>query len=455
MSLHGRLAALGLLVWALTAEAAPKITVAPITGDKRSQVQSQISAALCRTYTCVPSSRVFTKKKPDWKKIQSAQVQGLLVGGVAKAKSGKGKEVQLSWLNKPGKAAQSWSFPLTQAGKLTSSSLQTLGTDVGNLASAGPLLEAGVGAVGAVAAGTMSTTPPTTTPGALAPGVSTTAPLEPLPLPVTPTPPPPGEKTLADTPVAVDAGANQGLEAPRHQWRFAVELGADFLNRDLSYGNNTSLKPYSVGLFIAPHARLELFPLAFFSDGFFAGIGLFGDYAFSVGLKSSNGSLDNKGTSYSRWQAGLEWRMRFAKDSDFAIVPFYAYSKYKFLTDGDPQGVGFANLPQYSIWGHKFGLRVDIPVVGGFWIIVGGDYLLWKTTALAVQDSSGVSSSSYSGKSSGFEAELGFHIQLVGPLSLRIFGSYSSTSFTFDENPPAGSATDRYLGGRAMLRLQF
>ena len=69
--------------------------------------------------------------------MKSAQVNGLLVGGVAKAKTGKGKEVQLSWLDKPGKPAQSWSFPLTQAGKLTSASLQTLGSDVGNLASGG------------------------------------------------------------------------------------------------------------------------------------------------------------------------------------------------------------------------------------------------------------------------------------------------------------------------------
>src|SRR5262245_53458134 len=153
MSLHGRLAALGLLVCALSANAAPKITIAPITGDKKSQVGSQISATLCRKYTCVPSSRVFTKKKPDWNKMKSAQVSGLLVGGVAKAKSGKGKEVQLSWLDKPGKAAQNWSFPLTSAGKLTNTSLQTLATDVGTLASGGGDATAGAGAVGAVAAG--------------------------------------------------------------------------------------------------------------------------------------------------------------------------------------------------------------------------------------------------------------------------------------------------------------
>ncbi|HTS79733.1 MAG TPA: hypothetical protein VMH40_03960 [Myxococcaceae bacterium] len=467
MSFHPRLAALGLLVCALTAEAAPKVTIAPITGDKRSQVHSQISAALCRTYTCVASSRVFTKKKPDWNKMKSAGVTGLLVGGVAKAKSGKGKEVQLSWLDKPGKAAQSWSFPLTSAGKLTSSSLQTLGSDVGNLTSGGGA--AGVGAVGALAAGTtaaagdtLATTPPTTGPGG-AGAMAAGAAAEPLPLPVTPTPPPPGEKSLADTPVAVDAGANQGYEAPRHQWRFAVELGADFLNKNLSYGNQAAgsiLRPYSASLFIAPHLRLELFPLAFFGDGLFAGIGLFGDYSLSVGLKSnfSNGSDNtNKGTTYNNWQAGLEWRLRFWKDSDLAFVPFYAYGKQHFLTDGDPQGVGFAGLPQMSLWGHKIGLRVDIPISSGFWIIVGGDYILWKTKALAVQDSSGNNSTSFTGSSSGFEAELGFHIGIAGPFSIRIYGMYSTTSFTFDDGQPgaAGSASDRYLGGRAMLRLQF
>jgi hypothetical protein len=473
MSFHGRLAALGLLVCALTAEAATKITIAPITGDKKSQVGSQISGALCRTYTCVPSSRVFTKKKPDWNKMKSAQVSGLLVGGVAKSKSGKGKEVQLSWLDKPGKAAQSWSFPLSNAGKITSSSLQTLSADVGNLTSGGGV--AGVGAVGALAGGsaadTLATTPPTTGPastataaGALAAGAAMSAPSEPLPLPVTPTPPPAsGEKTLADTPVAVDAGANQGFEPPRHQWRFAVELGADLLNRNLSYGNvpaGSILRPYSLSLFVAPHARLELFPIAFFSDGFFSGIGLFGDYSMSLGLKSEFQDISNsfeKGTTYNRWQAGVEWRMRFWHDSDFAIVPFFGYGKQKFVTDGDPAGSGFAGLPQFDLSGIKFGLRLDIPVSSGFWIIVGGDYVMWSTKTLAVQDDTGVNSSSFTGSAKAIEAELGFHIQLVGPLSLRIFGTYNSTSFTFDANQAnaAGSATDRYLGGRVMLRLQF
>ena len=228
MSLHPRLVALSVLVCSLTAGAAPKITIAPISGDKKSQVQSQISAVLCRTYTCVPSSRVFTKKKPDWNKIKSAQVQGLLVGGVAKAKTGKGKEAQLSWLSKPGKAAQSWSFPLTQAGKLTSSSLQTLGTDIGNLSSgSGAEVAGGIGAVGALAGGsaadTLATTPPTTGPassastaGAMAAGAAlagTTA--EPLPLPVTPTPLPPARRRSPtrrspSTPVPTRAGRPPG-----------------------------------------------------------------------------------------------------------------------------------------------------------------------------------------------------------------------------------------------------
>ena len=147
-----------------------------------------------------------------------------------------------------------------------------------------------------------------------------------------------------------DAGADTGVDLPRHQWRFALEVGADLLNKNLSYDASQTLRPYSVGLFVAPHARLELYPIAFFSDGFFAGIGLFGDYTMSLGLKSStSGSTQDKGTTYTRWQAGLEWRLRFWKDSDFAIVPFVAYASQKFTTQGEPGGIGFDGLPQFDL----------------------------------------------------------------------------------------------------------
>ena len=40
---------------------------------------------------------------------------------------------------------------------------------------------------------------------------------------------------------------------------------------------------------------------------------------------------------------------------------------------------GFEGLPQFDLSGIKFGLRLDIPVSSGFWILVGGDYVLWST----------------------------------------------------------------------------
>src|SRR5262249_50097576 len=185
-------------------------------------VQSQISAALCKQNTCVSSTRVFTKKKPDWKKIQSSNVQGLLIGGVGKAKSGGGKEVSLSWLNRPGKAAQSWTFPLTKQGKLTASSLQQLSSDVTPLAggAVAPVVAPGsdTSVASGVAAGAAAVAAGSPSPAGQAPP----PPPEPLPLPVTPTPPPTtGEKTLADTPVAHDARADVAPERPRHQWRVA------------------------------------------------------------------------------------------------------------------------------------------------------------------------------------------------------------------------------------------
>ena len=109
--------------------------------------------------------------------------------------------------------------------------------------------------------------------------------------------------------------------------------------------------------------------------------------------------------------------MRFWHDSDFAIVPFFGYSKQKFVTDGNPTGSGFSGLPQFDLSGIKFGLRLDIPVSSGFWILVGGDYVSWSTKTLAVQDDTGLNSTSFTGSAKAIEAELGLHIQLVGPLS--------------------------------------
>ena len=155
MSRFTRIVALIVLAGAVTAQAAPRITIAPITGDKRSQLQSQISSALCRTYTCVSSSKVFTKKKPDWNKMKSNNVQGMLIGGTAKSKSGGGRELQLAWLSKPGKPGQTWAFPLTKQGKVTASSLQTLKADVANLTGGGeaPPVAAAPGSDAAAVAG--------------------------------------------------------------------------------------------------------------------------------------------------------------------------------------------------------------------------------------------------------------------------------------------------------------
>jgi hypothetical protein len=103
------------------------------------------------------------------------------------------------------------------------------------------------------------------------------------------------------------------------------------------------------------------------------------------------------------------------------------------------------------------GLRFDIPISGSFWIIVGADYVLWTTKEVSIQAADGTLTTPPStGSGHAIEAELGVNIGIVGPLSVRIFGYYSSTSFSFDDpTTSANSATDRYLGGRIMLRLQF
>ncbi len=89
--------------------------------------------------------------------------------------------------------------------------------------------------------------------------------------------------------------------------------------------------------------------------------------------------------------------------------------------------------------------------------MVGGDYVLWNTKSLAVQDASGGELHHLHRQRQGDRGGPRRAVPLFGPVWLGVDFFYSSTSFTFDEGQPqaAGSATDRYLGGSITLRVQF
>ncbi len=437
------------LVTSAKAEAAPRISLA-MRGDRKSVLATQLATELCSTYECVLRARVFTGDKPDFRKAKKLKVAGIL-SGVVTRKRGE-RILHLSLLTKSRRPVRTWTLPLTKERLLAAESMSRLVQDLEVLLGGAPPR--------AAAPPPPPPLPPPPPPPAVEPApppapppVAAAPPPPPEPEPVAPPPPPepaPARKTVRITEEVEAEPRAKGQKMPV----VAVELGWNFANRDLSYeglGTGTpQLRAYKADLIGSPRVRGELYP--------FGGLGLFGDYSFSLGLKTDNGSGTQIGTSFTRLQLGLLWRIHPVSTSRFAVIPAVSYQQLKFTVDP-----AIPNLPNSDLVGWKGALNFEIPVGSAFSILAGGGYLKWTRARELIDgyyaaffplNASGTTSSAYA-----LEAEAGFSLALFGPISLRALFEYSSTKYSLAPDTTgkyvATGATDRYIGGRAMLRAEL
>lgn len=437
----------------------PRISVAPVHGDKNNAVGSQLNGELCKVYTCVPYSKVSTNKKPDWKKAKKEKVAAIFTTSIAKTK--KGYTAGVALLAGSSKPKQAWNFPLTSKRNLSSLAITQV------VHESGPVLGfaedvTGVAAVAAAesarAPAAVATTTPTSPMGTATPPSSISATETATPILPPPGAPTPGEKTLADTPVTVDATPSSTVGGVRGQPLVSIEVGGNFLNRKLSYtpDGTPGLLTYDADLIFLAYVGLEVFPFAK-TGGFLAGLGFFGNYSFSIGLKSKQPTTGiDESSDMTMLSAGVEARIRPIKYSDFAFTIPVAYRTYKFTVDNAT--TEFPGLPLQALTGISVGLKFEIPIGSWFVILLGGDYVFWinKHQLIGNPQNPVYFPSGHAGAIE-FEAGVGFY--LFGPLSVRALGEYSSTSYSFDADPTgtytATGATDRLIGGRAVIRLDF
>jgi hypothetical protein len=437
------------------AGAPPRISVAPVHGDKNNAVGSQVNAALCKVYDCVPFAAVSTKKKPDWKKAKKAGVAAIFTTTITKSR--KGYTAGVALLMGPSRPKQTWNLPLTSHRNLSGAELKQV------VRESGPSLGLAedVGGAAAIAATESARTPAPPVASNTPSSPMSTEPPPPETMPILPPPGAsgPGDRTLADTPVTVDATPSTNVAGVRGQPLFTIEVGGDFLNRYLSYTPDGTplLLTYKANLIAMLYAGIEFFPFAK-TGSFLAGLGIFGNYTFSLGLKSQqptggNGTQDS--SSFSMLSAGLEARIRPIKYSDFAIVIPVAFRTYQFAVDN--AAVDFPRLPTQHLVGLSAGLKLEIPLGSWFVILLGGDYVFWFQQRQLIANSN----PTYfpSGSAGALELELGFGIYIVGPLSVRLLGQYANTSYSLNTDPTvpysATGASDRLFGGRATVRLEF
>lgn len=439
----GRTAALlAALAIPVAGEGAPRISLAPVRGDASGAVTKRLRSVLCGEYECVPYSKVRTRGKLDFAKVEAQRVEGILAGTVATSRK-TGKALEVALLKRSLRPVWKRSYPLTRGGALTQDSARDLADEIGNLLAGEqpPRAEA----------------PPPVAPPPAAPPPPPVAPAPVAELPPVAAAPAAAPPPRPEPPAAAPAKPAQA-PAPKRAAPapvVALEAGADLAQRTLEYqgvpAGASALRGFEATLVVSPRFRLELYPLSLATEGVFAGLGLFADYAFSVGLETKDPAGGaNHPTSFSRLGGGVLWRFHPVASSRFALIPALSYQQLKFTVGGAP----ILGLPDADLSGWRGGIDAEIPVGDTVGILLGVGYVKWTTARDLLDDGFFAGGSAYA-----LEAEAGVSLRLGGAFSLRLLGAYSGTRYSLEASPggtyQATGATDQYLGGRAMLRAQF
>jgi hypothetical protein len=449
----------------MPAGAAPRISIAPVRGDTRAAVTKQLGSALCSTFECVPISKLRTRGRLDFAKVRAQKVAGIVAGTVVTKKRTGGQVLEVALLTRSITPAWGRTYPLTGKGILSRDSAMDLAAEVDSrlgggapppTAPAAPEPPAPPAPPPALAAPPPASEVPPPPPAA-PPPVAALA--EPVPEPPPVAPPPPAPERAARAPPAARGETREpGGERAQAHPVVAVEAGAHVTQRKLSYegvpSGASALRGFEANVIASPRFRLELYPAALLTEGFFAGIGLFADYGLSMGLKTKDpASGAEHSTRLTRLGGGLLWRLQLSSSSRFAIVPAVSYQQLKFTIE-PLAGAPIAGLPDSNLSGLKGGIGAEIPLGDAVSILLGAGYVKWTTAKDLVGGGFFPGGSAYA-----LEAEAGFSVAFSGLLSLRILGEYSGTKYSLEPDLSgtyqATGATDRYLGGRAMLRAEF
>jgi len=425
-----------------------RLAIGAVTGTRSAPVTRQIAQALCAEFSCVSRSRAVTRGRVDSSKMKRNGVAGLVFGSISRA--GRGPSLWIELATASG-GRQSWKLPLTSAGILSPSSLGELTDGIHSELGGHPEAATTVPPAAPPAA------PPPEAPPA-PPAAEEAAPPAPAPVASAPAPaPPPAAVPAPEPPPPPPAPAVARREPPprpeeyKKQPFLTLEAGGFATSRNHSYSGvpsgGTAPSGYSVTIAAGPWVGAELFPLALGTQGLASGIGVFANYATSLGL---NTNVSGTSTSTSLWwlRAGAEWRLRPIYGSDFAIVPAVAY-----LTQNFSLSPSFVGLPNSSLSGIEGSLRLEIPILRWLSLLAGGSYVSWSSTGQLVGNSSFYTS----GSAWALEAEAGLSLRLFGPLCLRGLWVFNTTSYTLKTSSvyQASGATDQYNGGRLTLFVGF
>jgi hypothetical protein len=456
------------------AAAVPRISIAPVKGDKRGAVGVQLEAALCTTHRCVPGALKGSGKA----RLERARRMGVKAAVFAAVKKQRRRsELAVALVSPSGRSLGSWSLPFERGLRVAPDRLEQLSDEVGQA-----LGETRQPAAPAPAPEPMASAPRNPYPGddgarpaawggrsaqaRAAPAGGPAAPAggtEVVTVPISSEPSEPQDSYSSSSPsysAGADAyapprsrtatpraslagpvppaiGADAGVEAAQHSLKFPT--------------NGTAPVGYVVNLDAVPWARLEGYPLRELGLGeTMESVGLFADGAYLPGIPLSAGSKTFK-MSYMRFRLGA--MMPFQFESGLTLRPAIAYEAES-VSVRAAGGARFPGLPDTRLAGPSLGLDATYPAGTRLTLLAGGRGVLWTQAG----ELAGNKQFFPKGSASGIDLEAGAAFKLGSMFSVRAVGFYGVTTWSLSKDPSSAytvrSAKSESLGVRGSIRLE-
>lgn len=396
-------------VLALTASAAPRVSLLKFTGPRAPPARIALAAALCQKVDCVEPELVTSRFLPDWQKAKAQSVTFLIEGTAARIPG----TVELT-------------LQVLQDGEVVGTSKVELPKEGLSGAPLSKLTDALLVAMGLGA-----------------------APLAPAPAPKAVTAAAP-----AAPPEVVSAPPREA--PPASQYAFAGELGVNVYNRSFDYlgGRVPELRRYSLPLVALLNARLEWFPFAS-GSGALRGLGLEVAGNLAPWIRSAPpGSTNSLPTFTSRTDAAVQLRLGVA--SGLTLAPLLGLRFHTFTVMGETaDGRQIDGLPNLAYLAVRAGVGADYRFAGRFTAFA-------RVAALPLLSSGELISAAWfpRGGCVGVEATGGVGVKLFGAMEARLSFDWTRYMFWFDTNLAtstfyARGAFDQYLGVTALARFEL
>ncbi|MHB8872453.1 MAG: hypothetical protein ACYC8T_02085 [Myxococcaceae bacterium] len=439
------------LIALLLFAAAPRIAVLPFSGPGANAARNQVVGALCESATCVPSAKVSSGPKPDWKKLKKEKVEYVVTGTVAKARNKK-LSLELQVVKAPGKAKLKKSFPLDKKSKLSSVALDS--------ASGAVLKTMGVSAAA------KEPEPPPERPEPVKPVAVRPEPVAEQPEPPQPEAAPekaadPWARSSTGSGSEVSSAVDEPYRPKRRDPLFVLQVGPDLFARRFGYSGveTRNLRSYSANLVVAPHFQAELYPLATLMRGLAAGFGIELGYSFGLGLQSRTCPPGGEcgpshPTSLTRLDAGAKLRAKLGEGGT-AIVPGVGYRSANFVVGAAADGSTLDGLPSISYSALVLNLGLEVPAMDDKLVIV------LRGAVMPVLSAGEITGPEYfpRGSALGFEVAAGVGYRITPAIEARVIGRLTSYGLTL--RPEEGAerratgASDLYFGGNLAVRYTY